>query len=875
MPIIKQKEIYDPSKGNPVEQLTKDLNLLVDVEKVLIKQNKELAKSLQLIKKSGDGKEAKELTTQTDRLTKSTLKLKEVKTASIRVNEQLNKARTRLIESQTKEAKELAKVNAQLAKNRKELRESAKEAIKLDNAYDELVRSTNRAQKNFKTLAAQFGVNSKQAKAARIEFDKLDAQLRQINTASKDGRRDVGRYGTALKGVGTQLLGATGIVGGVDLAIQGFQKFAETSREINDLTKRIGTNFGITGNEAKQLAARVNGLADTFGEDYNEVLIAANTVSKELGISGAEATALIEEGFLKGSNNSGEFLDILKEYPAQFASVGIDAETAFAIINQQVREGIYSDKGVDAIKEAGLRLRENTKAVQEALAPLDESIKKQIEQEIAAGNSFKAIQLVSEALKDTSLSAEETQTIIADVFGGPGEDAGLRYLQTLSDIETSLEGVAIQASESEQASLALSQSWNRFVAGVSDSDGIFGKVFAGLKNFLAGAINSLSTLIELVSGGDKAVDGIARAIANLKKSIQEQTSATNESSEANNKNTTSVVKLTAAQKKQIESEKALNAERERRKKLLADLGTLEAIETRTTDTQIQQTELAPVAGGFFRPEAVDEAKVLTKEINENIEAENKARRQRELEAEAEQAAAIKDIKDFFIAESTQFASDLFAQSQDDELARITSDNEAKKVLLEDQLEKGVISQADFNRKIEELNKKQRIAEGKAEKRKALFDIAINTAVAIAKALPNLILAGVVAAQGAIQAALVAAKPIPGFAEGVIGFKGEGTRTSDSNLAKISNGESVITAQGTDNAPITLDAINRGLLTDRDISKGMTRAQTDGLKASLLMQGNKINSQILTAILNGGFSSENKDFYIIHRNDGSVTKIPKS
>jgi hypothetical protein len=42
-----------------------------------------------------------------------------------------------------------------------------------------------------------------------------------------------------------------------------------------------------------------------------------------------------------------------------------------------------------------------------------------------------------------------------------------------------------------------------------------------------------------------------------------------------------------------------------------------------------------------------------------------------------------------------------------------------------------------------------------------------------------------------------------------------------------------------------------------------------------MQGNKINSQILTAILNGGFSSENKDFYIIHRNDGSVTKIPKS
>lgn len=54
---------------------------------------------------------------------------------------------------------------------------------------------------------------------------------------------------------------------------------------------------------------------------------------------------------------------------------------------------------------------------------------------------------------------------------------------------------------------------------------------------------------------------------------------------------------------------------------------------------------------------------------------------------------------------------------------------------------------------------------KTEKQKALFDIAINTASAVVKSLPNLILAGIVASIGLVQAATVAAKPIPKFATG--------------------------------------------------------------------------------------------------------------
>ena len=50
---------------------------------------------------------------------------------------------------------------------------------------------------------------------------------------------------------------------------------------------------------------------------------------------------------------------------------------------------------------------------------------------------------------------------------------------------------------------------------------------------------------------------------------------------------------------------------------------------------------------------------------------------------------------------------------------------------------------------------------------------------------------------------------PAFKDGVIGFNGKGTGTSDSNLVRISNGESVITADATAKNREILEQINAG------------------------------------------------------------------
>ena len=56
------------------------------------------------------------------------------------------------------------------------------------------------------------------------KFKNLDNALRKVNNTARDGRRDVGRYGIALKGIGSNLVGALGIVGGVQLFAQGLKE---------------------------------------------------------------------------------------------------------------------------------------------------------------------------------------------------------------------------------------------------------------------------------------------------------------------------------------------------------------------------------------------------------------------------------------------------------------------------------------------------------------------------------------------------------------------------------------------------------------------------------------------------------------------------
>lgn len=79
--------------------------------------------------------------------------------------------------------------------------------------------------------------------------------------------------------------------------------------------------------------------------------------------------------------------------------------------------------------------------------------------------------------------------------------------------------------------------------------------------------------------------------------------------------------------------------------------------------------------------------------------------------------------------------------------------------------------------VEEKRRRARIEQAKTEKKLAIFDIGLATAIAVAKALGsatppfNFALAGLVASAGAVQLAMASSLPIPAYAEGTDYHKG--------------------------------------------------------------------------------------------------------
>ena len=112
-------------------------------------------------------------------------------------------------------------------------------------------------------------------------------------------------------------------------------------------------------------------------------------------------------------------------------------------------------------------------------------------------------------------------------------------------------------------------------------------------------------------------------------------------------------------------------------------------------------------------------------------------------------------------------------------------------------------------KIKEKYAQKRVQAEAAERRKMkpilIAEAIANTALAVTKALPNLVLAGIAAATGAIQIATIKEQK---FASGGL-FRGYGGPKDDANLIRVSNGEYIVNAEATKRFFPLLNAINFG------------------------------------------------------------------
>lgn len=261
---------------------------------------------------------------------------------------------------------------------------------------------------------------------------------------------NVKAFGSTLIGLATNpvFLGLAGVVG-AGVAFKWWYDYNKGLMEATRLTQQF---TGLTGNEMKSVRNEVLAVSDTFGLDFTETMQSANTMSKAFGISVSESLKIMQDGLVSGANANGEFLDTIKEYPRYFKEAGLSAEEMVAISTQATKEGIFSDKGVDTIKEGNLRLREMTTATAAALDGIGIS-SKQVQKDLQDGSktTFQVMQEVANKLKELPQSSAAVGSAIANIFGGPGEDAGLAYIEMLGDVELNMDKVKAKSGDIAKA----------------------------------------------------------------------------------------------------------------------------------------------------------------------------------------------------------------------------------------------------------------------------------------------------------------------------------------------------------------------------------------------------------------------------------------
>ena len=540
---IKYKDLISPD--NSIEELIKQLTELKDTYTDALASIKaeaiQLAATLQKVSgATEDGrKKTKKAADDADRLARAQKELAFAESDAAKKLAELNLAKqeanqiNKLIIKINQSAEgSYNRLSAQYSLNKiylnnmtKAERENTEEGQKLVAQTKEIYEEMKRLQEATGKFQLNVG-NYTEASDAIIAYgDKLKETL-GLNSAFGESLLALGRGGAESKAVftaigdGAKALGKTLLgllsnpvflaIAGIAAAGAAFKWWYDYNAGLVEATRLTQQFTGKSGDDLKAFRNEVQAVADSFGADFRETLIATNALSKQFGISANEALQLVKDGFLSGADANGEFLDTLKEYPAYFKEAGISADQFVAIVAQTNKMGIFSDKGVDAIKEANLRLREMTTATAEALDGIGIS-SEQVQKDLQTGTktTFDVMQDVSAKLAKLPDNAATVGAAIADIFGGPGEDAGLQYLRTLKDISTNMDeikgkaGVLAQLQEEQlQSQIELQNA----LSGLFDATGgnfktltTQAKVFVnqGLTAIIKGVIDVVNYLIEL------------------------------------------------------------------------------------------------------------------------------------------------------------------------------------------------------------------------------------------------------------------------------------------------------------------------------------------------------------------------------------------
>ncbi len=479
------KGIEDRLKKNADAQL----KIKGSVDKVIEAETK-----LRIIREKGFDKFEKDISKQT--------KLRET---------QVNKEaalRDRLLKQQKKEVIQLEK--ARVA------------AIKYNSAYANLNRNYEKAKINLANLLAAETKNTRAIKIAQKEFDRLTTKVRKVDAATRNYTKNIGNYGSALKGsIGfvKQMVSAMGLMGGAFLAIQIIRNTVRRIRDFDKSLVGLSAILRINRKDLRDLEATIikvagssiktsNEVADlatklaTLGKSKDEIinlLEPVNNLSIGLQATSEEAGELLIQtlnAFGKSSKEASKFADIIAKMRTSTAldferikdalgflsptarAAGVSFEKTGAILGTLVDNGIKAARAGRLMSTAFLRLAKDGKTLEDALDEINE----------AQENNVTNLGLLR---------------IAGDLFGARAAALGLILADNrdkVADLTGEFEnarGTLDKLTKDQLKSLTaetriLDSTWEKFILTIENGEGFFGELARSVIRFTSSVIKSIT-----------------------------------------------------------------------------------------------------------------------------------------------------------------------------------------------------------------------------------------------------------------------------------------------------------------------------------------------------------------------------------------------
>ena len=406
-----------------------------------------------------------------------------------------NKAKMKELAKQNKkgsvEYAELEQKAKSLASQKRVLQKEVQNELTMEKEQQGSIR---RLRLELGNLTQQYDKLSREERLAGAEGKRLSAEINKVTAEIKDAeyetqryQRNVGNYQNAILNAigangrfGQSIMNFTNMGGGVTnvfsqmgssvkafgsalwslmanpvfLALAGivgagmaFKWFYDYNNGIAEATRLTKEFTGLAGDEAIALRNSIQATSDVMGKEFIDTLKTVDSLMAHYHITGQEAMDIINKGFAAGADLNGDMLQKVQQLAPTFHDAGVSADEMVAIITQ-TRSGIFSDQGLEAIRQASARIREMSSGTRSALQGIGIDVDEmQAKLRDGSMSTFDAIKQVSAAIKDLPDNAEEVGQAMTAVFGRQGKFASQEMIESLAEMSTSLDEVKAATGE--------------------------------------------------------------------------------------------------------------------------------------------------------------------------------------------------------------------------------------------------------------------------------------------------------------------------------------------------------------------------------------------------------------------------------------------